>query len=89
MECTYFLFDDCYGTELVTVTICCFIAAQEKRLGLYRSDLHNQLKINFSAVYELNIIDKLKNGTERQKQTEINPGIKYKVKKQKSPCDFN
>ena len=29
----------CYGTELVLVTICCFIAAQEKRLGLHRSDL--------------------------------------------------
>ena len=29
----------CYETELVLVTICCFIAAQEKRLDLHRSDL--------------------------------------------------
>ena len=65
----------CYGTELVLVTICCFIAAQEKRLDLHRSDLQNPLKINFAAVFEFNKIDKLKNGTERQKQTEINPGI--------------
>ena len=50
----------CYETELVTVTICCFIAAQEKRLDLYRSDLRNPLKINFSAVFELNKIDELK-----------------------------
>ena len=81
-------FHRCYGTELVLVTICCFIAAQEKRLDLHRSDLQNPLKINFAAVFEFNKIDKLKNGTERQKQTEINPGKKYNVKKLKSPCDF-
>ena len=78
----------CYGTELVLVTICSFKAVQEKRLDLHRSDLQNPLKINFAAVFEFNKIDKLRNGTERQKQTEINPGIKYNVKKLKSPCDF-
>ena len=62
----------CYGTELVTVTICCFIAAQEMRLGLHRSDLHNSLKINFSAVFDLNKIDELKtarNGKNKLKLT--------------------
>ena len=78
----------CYGTKLVLVTICCFIAAQEKRLDLHRSDLKIPLKINFAAVFEFNKIDELKNGTERQKQTEINPGIKNNLTKLKSPCDF-
>ena len=65
----------CYGTELVLVTICCVIAAQEKRLDLHRSDLKNPLKITLQLSFEFNKIDELKNGTERQKQTEINPGI--------------
>ena len=47
------MFYICYGTELVIVTNCCVIAAQEKRLDLRRSDLKNPLKINFAAVFEL------------------------------------
>ena len=65
--------DKCYGTELVLVTICCFIAAQEKRLDFHRSDLQNTLKINFEAVFEFNKIDKLKtarNGKNKLKLTQ-------------------
>ena len=50
----------CCGTELVTVAIWCFIAAQEKRLDLHRSGLQNPLKINFAALFEFNKIDELK-----------------------------
>ena len=63
----------CYETELVTVIICCFIAAQEKRLDLHRSDLQNPFKINFAAVFELNEIDELKtarNGKNKLKLTQ-------------------
>ena len=63
----------CYGTELVIVTICCSIAAQEKRLDLHRSDLKNPLKINFAAVFEFNKIDELKtarNGKNKLKLTQ-------------------
>ena len=44
-----------------------------KRLGLHRSDLQNLLKINFSAVFELNKIDELKtirNGKNKLKLTQ-------------------
>ena len=63
----------CYGTELVTVTICCFIAAQKKRLDRHRSDLQNPLKIKFAAVFEFNKIDELKtarNGKNKLKITQ-------------------
>ena len=63
----------CYGTELVIATICCFIAAQEKRSDLHRSDLQNPLKINFAAVFELKKIDELKtarNGKNKLKLTQ-------------------
>ena len=67
----------CYGTELVSVTICCFIAAQEKRLDhgldLHRSDLRNPLKLKFAAVFEFNKIDELKtarNGKNKLKLTQ-------------------
>ena len=66
-------FTHCHGTELVTVKICWFIAAQEKRLDLLRSDLQNPLKVNFPAVFELNKIDKLKtarNGKNKLKLTQ-------------------
>ena len=65
--------EGCYGTELVLVTICCFIAAQEKRLDLHRSDLKIPLKIHFAAVFEFNKIDELKtarNGKNKLKLTQ-------------------
>ena len=67
----------CYETELVIVTIWGFIAAQQKRLDLHRSDLQNPLKINFAAVFEFNKIDELK--TARNDKTKLKLTQEYSI----------